>query len=180
MTAVAEGKLTLEAIQECPHDNPIRIFGVSEQSHTQVEVVVNRKTLFAHRKSKLWSPVDRAKLTGAVNCVAIYGQIDYLHSALTSVTPLGRDISSTMRTAGDRGTRLSVSGPRPTNVTEQPSALNILLRTVCRWFDTHATGSFVFGRFSTLGGAVTSPNVLVIASTARVFPQLTLASFNSL
>jgi carbamoyl-phosphate synthase/aspartate carbamoyltransferase len=42
LTAVADGRLTLKDIKERLHDNPIRIFGLPEQAHTQVEVVVNR------------------------------------------------------------------------------------------------------------------------------------------
>lgn len=174
LTAVAEGKLTLEAIQERLHDNPIRIFGLPEQSHTQVEVVVNRKAIFALRKSTSWSPVDRVKLTGAVDRVVIHGQTVYLDGALTSATPLGRDISSATitRPLGDRGARLSMSGPRPTNVAEQPSALNILPRTV-DGLTPMQQGPLSLAGSQLSGGAVVSPNALAIASSPRVFSQLT-------
>ena len=56
LTAVAEGRLTLKSIQERFHDNPIRIFGLPEQAHTQVEVVVNRSSIFPKR-GNYWSPI---------------------------------------------------------------------------------------------------------------------------
>ncbi|KZT38386.1 carbamoyl-phosphate synth [Sistotremastrum suecicum HHB10207 ss-3] len=116
LNAASEGRLTLRDIQERLHDNPARIFGLTEQGLTQVEVVVDRKAAFvpSHRS---WSPLSRKSLTGAVHRVVIHGQTVLLDRALFS-SPIGRDVSSTVvapRLAGERSSRASFSSSiRPT------------------------------------------------------------------
>lgn len=43
LTAVSEGRLTLQDIQTRLHDNPTRIFSLPDQAHTNVEVVIGRR-----------------------------------------------------------------------------------------------------------------------------------------
>ena len=92
LTAVAEGRLTLKSIQERFHDNPIRIFGLPEQAHTQVEVVVNRSSIFPKR-GKYWSPIAGKPVKGAVHRVILHGQTVFLDGAFVAV-PNGKDISA--------------------------------------------------------------------------------------
>ncbi|KAG7088179.1 hypothetical protein E1B28_012198 [Marasmius oreades] len=93
LTAVTERRLTLEDIKLRLHDNPVQIFGLPDQSHTHVEVIVGRKAPYPKR-STLWSPLySGIKVTGAVHRVTVHGQTTFLDGTL-SHTPLGRDISS--------------------------------------------------------------------------------------
>ena len=92
LTAVAEGRLTLQDVQERFHDNPIRIFGLPEQAHTQVEVVVNRSFIFPKR-GNYWSPISGRPVKGAVHRVILHGQTVFLDGAFVAV-PNGKDISA--------------------------------------------------------------------------------------
>ena len=92
LTAVAEGHLTLKDVQERFHDNPIRIFGLPEQAHTQVEVVVNRSSVFPKR-GNYWSPISGKPVKGAVHRVILHGQTVFLDGAFVAV-PNGKDISA--------------------------------------------------------------------------------------
>ncbi|TDL24366.1 carbamoyl-phosphate synth [Rickenella mellea] len=122
LTAVAEGKLTLDDIQQRLHDNPIRIFGLPEQLHTQVQVVVDRKSTFAKRHT-CWSILEGRPATGGVHRVVIHGQTVFLDGAQFS-TALGRDVSSSIvsRPPVDRSSRMSVSGARPASLTSDTSS----------------------------------------------------------
>ncbi|KAH9840660.1 carbamoyl-phosphate synthase [Rhodofomes roseus] len=109
LDAVAHGRLTMDDIRQRLHDNPIRIFGLPDQSHTSVEVTVGRKSQY--RNKKTWSPMEGKLVDGAVDRVLVHGQTVYLDGEITSV-PMGRDISSaTITHASER--RMSVTGPRP-------------------------------------------------------------------
>ncbi|KAI0312366.1 carbamoyl-phosphate synth [Amylostereum chailletii] len=92
LTAVAEGRLTLRDIHERLHDNPIRIFGLPEQSHTQVEVDINRSSLF-HGRDAYWSPLRNKPIRGAIHRVVVHGQTVFLDGTVFS-SPTGRDISA--------------------------------------------------------------------------------------
>ncbi|KAI0300690.1 carbamoyl-phosphate synth [Multifurca ochricompacta] len=92
LTAVAEGRLTLKDIQERFHDNPIRIFGLPEQVHTQVEVVVSRSFIFPKR-GDYWSPISGKLVKGAVHRVILHGQTVFLDGAFVA-PPSGKDVST--------------------------------------------------------------------------------------
>ena len=96
LTAVADGRLTLKDIQERLHDNPIRIFGLPEQAHTQVEVVVNRPFVFPKR-GDYWSPLSGKPIKGAVHRVIIHSQTAFLDGAFVA-PPSGKDVSAAIIT----------------------------------------------------------------------------------
>ncbi|KAJ7280306.1 hypothetical protein C8J57DRAFT_123196 [Mycena rebaudengoi] len=91
LTAVAEGRLSLSDIRIRLHDNPVHIFGLPDQSHTHVEVVVGRRTRFGKRTT-CWSPLEPKFVTGAIHRVVVHGHTAYLDGSLFSA-PLGKDIS---------------------------------------------------------------------------------------
>lgn len=93
LTAVADGRLTLEDIRKRLHDNPIQIFGLLDLTHTHVEVVIGRKTPFSKRLT-YWSPLERTPVSGFVHRVVVHGKTVFLDGSLSS-TPTGRDVSST-------------------------------------------------------------------------------------
>ena len=92
LTAVADGRLALKDIQERLHDNPIRIFGLPEQAHTQVEVVVNRSFVFPKR-GDYWSPLSGKPIKGAVHRVILHGQTVFLDGTFVG-PPSGKDVSA--------------------------------------------------------------------------------------
>ncbi|RDB22075.1 Protein pyrABCN [Hypsizygus marmoreus] len=91
LTAVADGRLTLEDIRLRLHDNPVLIFGLPEQANTNVEVVIGRRAPFA-RCSTCWSPLERNIVAGALHRVVIHGNTAFLDGSLFPA-PTGRDIS---------------------------------------------------------------------------------------
>ncbi len=91
LTAVSEGRLTLQDIRSRLYDNPIHIFGIPEQAHTQVEVVFGRRAPFKSRLNP-WSILDSKPVAGTIHRVTIHSQTVFLDGALFAA-PTGRDIS---------------------------------------------------------------------------------------
>ena len=117
LTAVAEGRLTLDDIRVRLHDNPVQIFGIPDQSQTSVEVVVGRKARFSSH-STCWSPVRQ--ISGAIHRVVVHGHTVFLDGSLFS-SQTGHDISGTLVTHPG-----STMGPLATKEVEavaQPSVV---------------------------------------------------------
>lgn len=92
LSAVSDGRLTLDDIKKRLHDNPARIFALPDQAHTQVEVVVGRNVTIG-KQATCWSPLDSTVVTGGVHRVSIHGQTIYLDGATFFTSPIGRDVS---------------------------------------------------------------------------------------
>ena len=91
LSAVSDGRLTLNDIKKRLHDNPARIFALPDQAHTQIEIVVGRNVPFGKRANR-WSPLESTVVTGVVHRVSMHGQTVYLDGA-TYTSPIGRDVS---------------------------------------------------------------------------------------
>jgi carbamoyl-phosphate synthase/aspartate carbamoyltransferase len=89
LTAVSEQKLTLDDIRRRLYDNPMKIFGFSDQPNTSIEVVIGRRVKYNVHPS-CWSPV--LQISGATHRVVLQGQTAFLDGSLFS-TQNGRDIS---------------------------------------------------------------------------------------
>ncbi|KJA15215.1 hypothetical protein HYPSUDRAFT_48599 [Hypholoma sublateritium FD-334 SS-4] len=94
LTAVTDGRLTLDDIRVRLHDNPVQIFNIADQFQTSVEVVIGRKARFSGQ-ADTWSPVQQT--SGEVHRVVVHGQTIFLDGAL-SLTHGGRDISGILIT----------------------------------------------------------------------------------
>jgi carbamoyl-phosphate synthase/aspartate carbamoyltransferase len=70
----------------------LTIFGLPEQAHTQVEVVVNRSCIFPKR-GDYWSPLSGKPIKGAVHRVILHGQTVFLDGAFVA-PPSGKDVSA--------------------------------------------------------------------------------------
>ena len=92
LTAVSDGRLTLDDIQKRLHDNPNCIFGLPTKVHTHVEVVIGRKTSFTGTHTN-WSPLNGQIVNGTVHRVSIHEQTAFVDGEIV-VSPSGRDISS--------------------------------------------------------------------------------------
>ena len=108
LTAVTDGRLTLDGVRVRLHDNPVKIFGLSDQVHTHVEVVIGRRVRFDNHDS-CWSPLEESFVTGAIHRVVFHGQTVFLDGSSSSL-PLGKDISSATVTHGSLS--LSTSSSR--------------------------------------------------------------------
>ena len=89
LTAVTDGRLTLEDISLRLNENPRSIFGLSDQAQTYVEVEVNRHSTF---QTDGWSPLNGKNVTGAVHRVVLNTQSVFLDGQTFS-TPVGRDVN---------------------------------------------------------------------------------------
>ncbi|KAF5373135.1 hypothetical protein D9758_001533 [Tetrapyrgos nigripes] len=92
LTAVSEGRLTLDAIRVRLHDNPVQIFGLPDQAQTHVEIVIGRRAPFRKHPS-CWSPLEQGFVTGSIHRVIVHDQTIFLDGSL-SQTPLGRDVTA--------------------------------------------------------------------------------------
>ncbi|KAF5378956.1 hypothetical protein D9757_008752 [Collybiopsis confluens] len=92
LTAVTEGRLSLQDITTRLHDNPVQIFGLPDQAQTHVEVVLGRRAPFV-KMFQSWSPLGRSLVSGAIHRVIVHGQTLFLDGTLLEL-PTGKDISS--------------------------------------------------------------------------------------
>ncbi|KAH8985077.1 Aspartate/ornithine carbamoyltransferase, partial [Lactarius akahatsu] len=97
-------------------------FGLPEQAHTQVEVVVNRSSIFPKR-GKYWSPICSKPVKGAVHRVVLHGQ----------TVLLGRRIHRSVRTGRISLRRLSAMRPEKTvaNLISSLSSTHTCRRALC-------------------------------------------------
>ncbi|GJJ14186.1 hypothetical protein Clacol_008448 [Clathrus columnatus] len=130
LSAVTQGRLTLDDIKQRLHDNPAKIFSLPDQAHTQVEIVVGRNALFEPCGDH-WSPIASTHITGTLHRVSIHGQTVSL-DGVTFASAMGRDVSGAavvvVRPAERRASL--VSAMRPTGLAEQPGSATIVLPTV--------------------------------------------------
>ncbi|MBI2596568.1 amidohydrolase family protein [Candidatus Daviesbacteria bacterium] len=77
LTAVAEGKLTIDRLIQLTNKNPRRIFKIPEQADTEIEVdlneqyTINHKQLFTKCK---WTPFEGMEVQGKVKKVVLRGK----------------------------------------------------------------------------------------------------------
>jgi carbamoyl-phosphate synthase/aspartate carbamoyltransferase len=110
LTAVADGKLSLDDITAKLYENPRVIFDLPEQPQTYVEVEISRQTTF--ESSSGWSPLAGRAVAGGVHRVVTYGSSVFLDGR-SNTMPLGRDIStSASRVPAARVSRGSFSRSR--------------------------------------------------------------------
>jgi carbamoyl-phosphate synthase/aspartate carbamoyltransferase len=92
LTAVGDGRLTLDDITLRLAENPRAIFDIPEQAQTYVEVEVNRSSVFELEDGGDWSPLAGKQIAGGVHRVVINNHSVVLDGTAFSM-PLGRDIS---------------------------------------------------------------------------------------
>ncbi|BEI82121.1 hypothetical protein CcaverHIS002_0212810 [Cutaneotrichosporon cavernicola] len=106
LTAVSDGRLTLEDIALRLAENPRAIFDIPEQAQTYVEVEVNRSSVFELEDSADWSPLGGKQVAGGVHRVVINNHSVVLDGTAFSM-PLGRDISLGVSVRHPRASRSS-------------------------------------------------------------------------
>lgn len=94
LSAVAEGKLTIDDIKARLHDNPKRIFELHEQIGASVEIEVDRP--YTQAAGPVWSPFVGKILRGSVQRVIFQDKTACLDGVATHETTDGKDMSSHM------------------------------------------------------------------------------------
>ena len=108
LTAVADGRLTLNDIRLRLHDNPVQIFSILDLAQINVEVVIGRKGPFSAHPS-CWSPVQQT--SGAIHRVVVHGQTAFLDGFLFSAYN-GSDISGANITHASSAPVVAVPPPK--------------------------------------------------------------------
>ncbi|QLL33783.1 hypothetical protein HG536_0F01080 [Torulaspora globosa] len=90
LSAVEEGKLTIDDIVERLHENPARIFNIPEQLDAAVEIDLDHS--FKH--TKRWSPYTKGGLNGGIERVLINNETVVLSGDLVSSAPTGKLITT--------------------------------------------------------------------------------------
>jgi carbamoyl-phosphate synthase / aspartate carbamoyltransferase / dihydroorotase len=95
LTAVREGKLTLNDIIEKYHTNPRKIFNISVRNETYVDIDMDEE-LVIPMKSKYskcdWNPFAGKKVYGAVKRVVLGGKLVYVDGTIVSEGPMGKNV----------------------------------------------------------------------------------------
>jgi dihydroorotase len=87
LTAVSEGRLTLERLVELTHGGPRRIFGLPAQPQTRIEVEPNARHILSNGNlfTKCgWTPFEGMSVRGRVRKVVLRGQSAYEDGAITA------------------------------------------------------------------------------------------------
>jgi carbamoyl-phosphate synthase/aspartate carbamoyltransferase/dihydroorotase len=99
LTAVSQGRLTMEDIVTRCVTNPRRIFHLPEQPETFVEIDPEEKWTFTAANTFTrcgWSPFEGYNMTGRVQAVTLRGDVVYRDGKILSKPGTGRDIRPVM------------------------------------------------------------------------------------
>lgn len=97
LTAVSEGRLTLEQLIEKTHLNPRRIFALPEQPETRVFVDETDRYEIRAREMKSrcgWTPFESWQVTGRVRKVVLRGQTVFEDGRIFAAPGFGKDVRS--------------------------------------------------------------------------------------
>ena len=95
LTAVSEGRLTLERLVELVHHAPRRVFGLPAQPGTHVKVEPDARFVLSNEDLQTkcgWTPFEGMSARGKVRQVILRGQIVYKDGAITAKPGHGRFI----------------------------------------------------------------------------------------
>ena len=138
LTAVYEGKLTMEDVVEKLYKNPKRIFNIPDQPNTYIEVDLEDEWVIPEAmpfsKSK-WTPFAGTKVRGSVHRVVLRGEVAYVEGQILVNPGFGQDIREIQAKAKHQA---SMNGP-VVDVTSRPSsALDGLLSPNCEKYTNYS------------------------------------------
>lgn len=105
LTAVADGKLTLETVVKMMYHNPKRIFMLPSQPDTYIEVDLNEEWTIpdAPPYSKAqWTPFAGRKVRGRVRRVVVRGEVAFVDGQVLVQPGYGQDVISQLGTELER------------------------------------------------------------------------------
>jgi carbamoyl-phosphate synthase/aspartate carbamoyltransferase/dihydroorotase len=96
LTAVHEGRLSMDDLIVRMHTNPKRIFGLPDQAQTEIEV--DTDAVWEVRAEEMhsrcgWSPYEGARLRGCVRSVMLRGQPVFVDGQVLTPPGYGIDIA---------------------------------------------------------------------------------------
>jgi carbamoyl-phosphate synthase/aspartate carbamoyltransferase/dihydroorotase len=98
LTAVNQGRITLEQLIEKMHTNPARIFGIPEQPNTFIEVDLDQEwtipTAMPYSKCQ-WTPFAGMKVVGKLRRVVLRGQVAYMDGKVLAACGQGQNVALT-------------------------------------------------------------------------------------
>uniref|UniRef100_A0A8D0ADI9 Multifunctional protein CAD n=1 Tax=Sander lucioperca TaxID=283035 RepID=A0A8D0ADI9_SANLU len=122
LTAVSDGRLTMDDIIRRLYDNPRRIFNLPVQDNTYVEVDLEQEWVIPQAmqftKSK-WTPFQGLKVKGKVRRVVLRGEVAYIDGQVLVAPGYGEDVK-TWPTASIHPPEPTPEHPRPTPPREGP------------------------------------------------------------
>jgi len=92
LTAVVDGRLTVDDVKTRLHDNPKEIFELHDQVGATVEIELDRA--FAVPTEGVWSPFAGKVLKGVVQRVTFQDQVACLDGVFQPIPPKGADMST--------------------------------------------------------------------------------------
>lgn len=101
LSAVHEGKITLEWLTQCMVDNPRRIFNLPEQPNTWIEVDTDEIWIVrgaAMQSRSKWSPFEGRTLRGRVKRVVLRDKVAYENGIVLAEPGTGQNV----KTGGSR------------------------------------------------------------------------------
>lgn len=114
LTAVSDGRLTMQDVISRLSENPRKIFEVPEQADSYIEVEVDRAYVASGRdKTAPWAATNGRTLKAAVRRVVFSGQTSYLDGSVFGSAGTGRDLSSLISLIGTSSEQLLVGGASP-------------------------------------------------------------------
>ncbi|KAL8690674.1 MAG: hypothetical protein Q9218_003933 [Villophora microphyllina] len=139
LTAVSEGRLTLDDIKTKLHDNPKEIFQLHDQAGTSVEIEVDRP--YVLQATDVWSPFVGKNLRGCIQRVMFQDKTVCLDGEVTQDALDGKDMSAHSKAPSTPDIR-SLSSPtlkaRPDSAHGRQQALvTTKLTSKLRQPDTH-------------------------------------------
>ncbi|XP_030626460.1 multifunctional protein CAD isoform X2 [Chanos chanos] len=97
LTAVSEGRLTIDDIIKRLYENPIKIFSLPPQENTYVEVDLEQEWVIPKHmqftKSK-WTPFEGMKVKGKVRRVVLRGEVAYIDGQVLVLPGYGEDVKT--------------------------------------------------------------------------------------
>ena len=99
LTAVNQGKLSLEDLMQKMYHNPRKIFNFPEQPNTYVEVNLDEEWVIGKPgfSKAAWSPFEGFKVQGKVKRVVLRGQVVYLDGQILSQPGYGQNVREWMK-----------------------------------------------------------------------------------
>ncbi|NXC78145.1 PYR1 protein, partial [Anhinga anhinga] len=95
LTAVSEGRLTMEDVIQRLYENPRKIFGLPVQEDTYVEVDLEHEWIIpsctAFSKAR-WTPFEGMKVKGTVRRVVLRGEVAYIDGQVLVPPGYGQDV----------------------------------------------------------------------------------------
>ncbi|XP_061481947.1 CAD protein [Rhineura floridana] len=95
LTAVSEGRLTVEDIVQRLYENPRRIFGLPVQEDTYIEVDLEQEWLVPTHTSfskARWTPFEGMRVKGTVRRVILRGEVAYIDGQILVPPGYGQDV----------------------------------------------------------------------------------------